>query len=198
MPALIQTHPLTDITAFDVIDGAKGADLLDGTDGDDTISGLAGDDTIYGGKGNDLVQGGQGADLLGAGQGDDTIHGGAGDDTIHSGLGADLLYGDGGADTFVFARLTSSTVDPAGRDTVFFNHGQGDQIDLSAIDADTNTTGDQAFHLVTHFSGAAGELVVHHDHGGYLVEGDVNGDGTADFAIQVHAATALVANDFVL
>jgi hypothetical protein len=34
--------------------------------------------------------------------------------------------------------------------------------------------------------------------GNFVVEGDVNGDGRADFPIGVHSAAALVKGDFVL
>ena len=58
---------------------------------------------------------------------------------------------------------------------------------LAAIDADTGAAGDQAFHLVGAFSGAAGELVVVYNaaSGRTLIQGDVDGDGQADLSIAV-------------
>lgn len=182
----------------DLIEGTRGNDTLNGTDGDDSMYGSTGDDVLQGNKGNDYVQGGRGADSVGGGQGDDTLLGSAGNDTLHGGLGADRLIGGHGADVFSFTALSDSTVDAAGRDTVIFNSHQGDSIDLSAIDADANTAGDQAFHLVSAFSGHAGELVKLDTSHGFMVEGDVNGDGQADFAIAVHTTTGLDGSDFVL
>jgi Ca2+-binding RTX toxin-like protein len=60
-----------------------------------------------------------------------------------------------------------------------------DVIDLTAIDADTGTAGVQAFHLTHGFSGDAGELVLTYDAGADVtrIQGDVDGDGQADFTI---------------
>jgi hypothetical protein len=73
-----------------------------------------------------------------------------------------------------------------------------DLIDLSDIDADVNTAGNQAFHSVASFngfSGAAGELMITKTASGeldtYMMEGDITGDGHADFVIEVHAYTSL-------
>ena len=182
----------------DLIEGTRGNDTLFGTDGDDSMYGSTGDDVLQGGKGNDYVQGGRGADSVGGGQGDDTLLGSAGNDTLHGGLGADRLIGGNGADVFSFTSITDSTVDAAGRDTVIFNNHQGDTIDLSAIDADVIADGDQAFHLVNHFTGEAGQLTKVATAAGFMVEGDVDGDGQADFAIAVHTTTGLHDGDFVL
>ena len=182
----------------DVIDGTRGDDTLIGTDGDDIIHASTGDDIAQGGKGDDYVQGGRGNDSVGGGQGDDTLLGSAGADTLHGGLGADRLVGGNGADVFSFTSITDSTVDAAGRDTVYFNNHEGDVMDLSAIDADTTTDGDQAFDLVKAFNGHAGELVKTVTGSGFMIEGDVNGDGVADFAISVHTTTGLHSGDFVL
>lgn len=181
-----------------VINGTRGDDTIKGTDGDDSIYGSTGNDNLQGGQGDDHVQGGGGVDFVGGGQGNDTLLGGAGDDTLHGGIGADSLVGGQGGDVFSFTALSDSTVDPAGRDTVIFSSHQGDSIDLSAIDADTTTDGDQAFHLVKQFNGHAGELTKVATQGGFMVEGDVNGDGQADFAIFVHSTTGLHSGDFVL
>jgi serralysin len=91
-----------------------------------------------------------------------------------------------------------STSDPLERDTIDgFEHGI-DTIDLSAIDAIPGK-GDNAFTFITGaFTGHAGELHVTTSGGGFLVEGDTNGDAVADFAILVRGSTAPTAADFVL
>ncbi len=77
-----------------------------------------------------------------------------------------------------------------------FSHSQGDKIDLHLIDASTKVAGDQAFTFIggANFTGVAGQL---HFQGGIL-SGDVNGDGRADFEVQVKGAASLVIGDFVL
>ena len=98
---------------------------------------------IYGGKGNDYVRAyGAANATLDGGDGADTIIGGRGDDTITGGGGADDLYGGIGDDTFVYLSASGGTA--ASRDTIH-DFEKGDVIDLSAIDADPDTAGDQAF-----------------------------------------------------
>lgn len=190
--------PLFDFS--DLVNDQVGIDdTIQGTDGNDTIVGTRGDDSLQGGKGDDLVQGLKGNDFVGGGQGDDTLIGGKGDDTLHGGIGSDRMIGGNGADVFSFTSITDSTVDKDGRDSIAdFHHGQGDMIDLSLIDADANTDGDQAFNVVSQFSGHAGELVLNQTSFGYNVEGDVNGDGHADFEIAVHTTGSFDSGDFVL
>ena len=69
------------------------------------------------------------------------------------------------------------------------------RIDLSTIDANTHKHGNQAFHFIGshHFGHNAGEL----RYSSHIVQGDVNGDGKADFDIHVNASH-LVQGDFLL
>ena len=66
-----------------------------------------------------------------------------------------------------------------------FNPGQGDVIDLRGIDANVNAAGNQAFHVVDAFTGAAAEAVAVQSKGYATVLFDVNGDGSSDFSLQV-------------
>lgn len=182
----------------DVIYGDGGDNTINGTDGDDTIFGSLGKDELRGGLGDDHVQGGAGRDFVGGGQGNDTLLGGNGDDILHGGQGADRLVGGGGADVYQFASVDDSPEIKIERDRVAFHNHEGDTIDLSAIDADSTTIGDDAFHLVKSFHGVAGELIKVATNVGFLVEGDVNGDGHADFAISVHTIDGLDNGSFVL
>ena len=60
-----------------------------------------------------------------------------------------------------------------------------DTLDLSAIDADTLTAGDQAFVRVGAFSGVAGQYSLTFDavSGQSLLQADINGDSKADLII---------------
>ena len=139
------------------------------------------------GVGNDLnntITGNDGANLLKGMAGDDVINGGAGNDIIDGGVGFDTLTGGAGADTFVFSSLSGST---NAKPDLIMDLTSEDKIDLHSLDADTKTTGDQAFHLVSAFTGAVGELKVTYDSsiGKTVVAMDVNGDGYADSTIKI-------------
>jgi hypothetical protein len=80
---------------------------------------------------------------------------------------------------------------------VFFRRTDGDRIDLSTIDADIDgAPGNQAFHFVPGgigdaFTGADGELRF----SGGLLQGDVDGDRTAD--IEIRIVGTLLAADII-
>jgi beta-glucanase (GH16 family) len=127
----------------------------------------------------------------------EVLLGGGGNDKLIGGGGSDLLKGGAGADTFVFKATSDST--PAAPDQILdFSHAQGDKIDLSAIDANTKHAGDDAFKLVDWFTKTPGQLVdkIHNDV--HVIQGDVNGDGVADFTIYVNTTGSLSGGDFVL
>ncbi|HEY5723550.1 MAG TPA: cadherin domain-containing protein [Allosphingosinicella sp.] len=151
------------------------------TELEDTISGMGGNDTI-----------------LGAG-GDDIIDGGTGSDVITGGLGADLLTGGAAADRFTYNSVNESSV--AAPDTITdFSRGEGDKISLSAIDANSIAANNQAFTFIgtNAFSGVAGQLRYEIVGGETRVSGDVNGDGVADFLIQLSDPVTLISSDFIL
>ena len=190
----------------DTLIGGAGADLLVGSLGDDRLDGGAGFDTasyaeVSGGVDIDLRQavqhtgsagvdtlvsienlvGGGGADHLVGDDGINVLTGGGGADTIEGGDGSDVLSGGGGGDIFVFG---------AAHDTgdAIIDLDASDRIDLSAIDADTGKAGNQAFHLVDHLTGHAGELMVARDPvtGGTIVIGDTNGDLIPDLGMALN------------
>lgn len=158
-------------------------------------------DKLYGNAGANLLSGGAGNDILDGGAGNDVLDGGAGNDVLYGGAGADDLTGGAGADTFTFKALADTTVAVSGRDTIFdFSGTGGDRIDLSAIDANTAASGNQAFTYVgtAAFTGKAGELRYVKAASDTYVYGDVNGDGKADFAIHLDDAVSLAKGYFVL
>ncbi|WP_407644752.1 M10 family metallopeptidase C-terminal domain-containing protein [Defluviicoccus vanus] len=126
---------------------------------------------------------------------------------MNGGAGADVLRGGAGDDTFVYTLITDSAVGVT-HDTVLDFTGvgaaAGDRINLAQIDANALAAGDQAFNFIgtAAFTHVAGQLHAVAANGGVdsLIQGDVNGDGIADFEILVKGATAAawVAGDFIL
>jgi serralysin len=192
-------------------------------------------ENVIGSRFDDTILANSAANRLEGGDGHDEIRGGLGNDVIIGGRGGDVLYGDngilaevGGADTFVFTsfqdssrnpRLTSEfvpTVPIPGFDvdTIMDFEPGIDKIDLSAIDANSQVSGNQAFRLLDwdeQFTGTPGELyVVDYDAQEQWesetlavtkVLGDIDGDGQYDFNIQVRmpeSALGLTAADFIL
>jgi Ca2+-binding RTX toxin-like protein len=157
-----------------------------GSEFDNIIRSRAGDDTLFGYVGMDILDGGTGNDIL---------FGGTGDDILEGGLGFDIMNGEAGADTFTFRSHLESLFGTQEDQLPDFSAAEGDKIDLSAIDAST-AAGEQAFGFIgtnVAFNGVAGELRFNASY----VEGDIDGNGIADFRIAVNASS-MVAADFVL
>jgi Ca2+-binding RTX toxin-like protein len=130
----------------------------------------------------------------------DTLTGGAGNDSISGGGGGDALRGGAGNDVFRYNDLSDSNgTTNTTRDRIL-DFASGDIINLGNIDAIAGG-GDDAFSFIggAAFSNVAGQLrSADNGNGTYTVEGDVDGDGVADFAILVTSAAPLGAGDFVL
>lgn len=173
------------LTGTDAING-RGNDLdnlIVGNDAANSINGLLGNDKLFG-RG-----------------GDDVLNGAEGDDYLEGGAGRDRHYGGTGADSFVFRDGDFASAVPAGADQIHdFSSAEGDRIVLDAVDADTLTTGDQAFAFIgtNGFSNVAGELRYEQDGTNTYLSGDTNGDGIADFVIRLDGLHTLSATDLVL
>lgn len=206
----------------DTLNGGGGDDWLEGGAGNDRLDGGAGNDTASYATAAKAVQvtldtaktqqtHGAGRDTLfnvenlsgssfddkleGDGR-SNTLWGQAGNDILTGAGGADDLWGGAGADRFAF-RAASDSVTGA-RDVVHdFNRAEGDLIDLSDIDAVPGGK-NNAFTLVNPFSNAAGQLMVTAEGDHFVVQGDLDGDGVADFAISVFSASGLGPPDFIL
>jgi Ca2+-binding RTX toxin-like protein len=149
---------------------------------------------------DNVISGNNGVNSLGGGGGNDTLWGYGGNDTLIGGAGKDTLIGGTGNDTFLFAGgdFGGATTVTADRITDFT--GGQDKIDLTQLDANTLSGGDQAFSFIgsAAFSGTAGELHYQQIGGNTYISGDTNGDGLADFMIKLDGLHTLVSADFGL
>lgn len=170
------------------LNGNSGANILNGQDGNDTLSGMDGADRLLGQGGADNLQGGNGADWL------------------QGGADRDVLTGGADADSFVFDDGDFS--DPSPDRIADFSQAEGDRIRLNFVDANTaNGTADDPFSFIGTgpFTHVAGQLRYQQYAGGpgadddiTIIQGDTDGNGTADFAIRLNGLHTLVAGDFVL
>ncbi len=179
-----------------IVDG----DVLLGL-GNDTFSGLSGSvlGKIVGGSGNDKMFGGVSDDAILGNVGDDNLRGAGGDDVLTGGVGRDYMKGGAGADSFIFTVIADSLA-TAQRDHILDFVRGSDVVSVSGIDARTGVAGNQAFTFIGDdgFNGVKGELRYVKGAVNTVVSGDTNGDGNADFSIQLDGRYNLTASDFIL
>jgi VCBS repeat-containing protein len=204
---------LTGDAKDNILAGGDGKDVLDGGAGIDTVSYEGVSSAIFANLATGKVKNitGEGKDnltntenltgsafndgLTGDGGGN-VLKGGGGGDTLTGAGGADTLVGGAGADRYVF--ITTADSPTGARDAILdFSHADGDRIDLSAVDAITGKN-DNPFTLVSAFTHVAGQLTAAFTVDHYVVQGDVNGDAVADFAINVYSSSTLVSGDFIM
>ncbi len=189
----------------DLVSGAARGDMFGGvalgTEQRDTMSADIAGKAYYfnAGAGNDMVTGGIEADFLVGGAGSDILRGGRGDDSFIGGGGADRLSGSTGDDRFIYAATGDSGTTATTRDLIT-DFKSGDLIVLTAIDANMGTMENDAFSFIgtDGFTGVAGQLRQFADGSDTVIEGDVNGDGMADFQIGLAGNPALTSADFLL
>lgn len=209
----------------DMVNGGAGNDTVVAGAGDDRIVAEAGDgddsyfgDEINGGSGIDTLDmssilanvsvnlgtglGGYGS-AMSTQTGSDTLWGienvvtGAGNDTIAASTAVNVIDGGAGQDTFVFGSAAAAQGD------MIVGFEAGDKLDVSAIDADAGTAGNQSFTLVNGGQSAGvGQLLVSHEtraDGDYtVVEGNLGNGNEADFKISLKGTHDLVSTDFSL
>ena len=181
----------------DSLIGDLGNDKLYGGDGNDQLFGGGNMDELFGGRGNDYLDGGEDADKLYGGSGNDSIIGGKGNDLIYGGNGVDTLSGGEGADIFFYV----STLDSG--DTITDFTLNVDKIDLSALDANSNVTGNQVFafsnsmnviaNSVSWFKQSSGDVTK------TIIQADTDGNtSTVELYIELTGNIDLTASQFVL
>ncbi|KPF93880.1 hypothetical protein IP81_01730 [Novosphingobium sp. AAP83] len=125
--------------------------------------------------------------------GNDTISAGAGNDQLFGGAGFDILTGGAGNDMFVFESVADIGNNALIRETIT-DFALGDMLDFTAIDANTGQNGTQRFVFIGDAAfTAAGQI--RYVNG--LLEGNVNADLAADFAIAMTGSPVLTAGSFV-
>jgi serralysin len=136
--------------------------------------------------------GGSAKDYLVGNDVSNKLSGNGGNDVLNGLGGDDILTGGAGADDFRFMQNS-------GNDKITDFTTGVDKIRLTEIDANTGVAGDQAFTFIgaSAFSGVAGQLREFTQGGDHIVAGDVNGDGLADFTINLGGATAVVSDFFL-
>jgi Ca2+-binding RTX toxin-like protein len=214
----------------DLLEGGHGNDVINGGAGTDTASyanasgGVAVDlaaGTAMGADGNDTLTaveniiGSAHGDMLTGDGGVNALNGGGGNDTLTGGGGADNLTGGIGADTFRFTATSDSAsgasdviADFSGKHVLVLDSkgklvkaaGQGDKLDLSAIDANTLVAGDQAFTLSSKFTGVAGQAYSSYDAATNRTSlfMDTDGDKVANATIVLLGNVNLQGSDFTL
>ena len=138
------------------------------------------------------AKGGSARDYLVGNQVSNKLYGNGGDDVLNGLGGDDFLTGGAGADQF---RFTANS----GNDKIMDFVSGTDKIHLTEIDANAGVAGNQNFTFVgaSAFSGAAGELRTYAQAGDNYLAGDVNGDGVADFTINLGTGS-VVSTDLFL
>ncbi|MGB0854228.1 MAG: calcium-binding protein [Pikeienuella sp.] len=158
-------------------------------------------DHLRGSANGDELRGGAASDRLVGRAGDDTLDGGSGTDMIYGGRGIDVMTGGGGRDRFIFFNERHSGVGEGQRDIITdFSVEDGERIELSRLDADLTQARAQAFSFIgeDEFS-AAGQLRFDQSSGtSTIVQADIDGDGFADFEIELTGLIDLTAANFLL
>ncbi|MGE8322866.1 MAG: M10 family metallopeptidase C-terminal domain-containing protein, partial [Pseudomonas sp.] len=152
------------------------------------------------GTGNSLANtltGNSAANVLYGGVGNDILSGGAGNDRLGGGAGKDVLTGGVGNDIFDFNALSETGLTSTSWDVISDFVRGSDKIDLSTLDANTATTGNDAFREIignTSAFSSPGQLKVANG----VIYGNTDVDNTAEFAIQLIGVTSLATSDFIL
>ncbi|EPX85008.1 M10 family metallopeptidase C-terminal domain-containing protein [Salipiger mucosus] len=164
--------------------------------------GSASADNLRGDAGVNVLEGGGVSDRLYGRAGDDVLMGGSGADALYGNLGTDTMTGGddvGRRDRYIYFQTQESGTGAGNRDVITDFVAGEDRIELSRFDADTTQGFKQAFDWIGNagFS-AAGQLGYRYEEGNTIVQADFDGDGAADFEIELTGTMDLTADDFLI
>lgn len=195
----------TGLDGVDSYDGGKGADIARFFYWNDIGQGgiivdmtLATGQVINDGFGNtetmkriEGIDGSQFDDQIKLGKANGWIYADAGDDRLEAGTGQQWFSGGDGEDTFVFAALNTLGNKDTRDEIDDFSQSDGDQIDLAGI-------GGLFFGGEGAFSGEEGEIRYTIADDKTIIAIDTDGNGKANFQIQVNRAVELEESNFIL
>jgi hypothetical protein len=180
-----------------IIDGLGGNDKITAYDNWMNDSKNTGNVTIYGGDGNDKID-----PYVEKGVATAKIDGGNGNDILSFnvfGRTQNMLIGGGDADYFTSVYYPYDNTKIGSVEIIDFSSKDGDKIDLSQMDANTKTTANDAFVLIspTTLFSAAGQLKYNPITN--ILEGNTDTDfSTVEFSIKLLGVSSLSDTDFVL
>jgi len=221
-PTLLDDFIVIDNLGVDPVSGTfaglpDGATFLTAFAGLNFLDGVFFEIDYQGGDGNDVTlttvgehyTGNSAANVINSGDGDnvmlglggkDTLTGGVGSDDLTGGGARDTLTGGNGADNFIYTAVGDSRAKKGQFDIITDFVLGFDLMDLSQVDANSKQNGNQTFKWIgkQQFHDKAGELRYEAHDNRVLVQGDTNGDGKADFQIQLNSLSTLSADDLIL
>jgi len=201
-----RTDTIIDTGGWDTIRATVGIDLEDYPEIENLTMAIdySGRSLLGNASDNELIDWG-GSNRLDGRDGDDYLNAGAGNDLLIGGLGTEFMLGGQGRDRFDFRSVEEIGTGETTRDVIWDFKPTGDKINLGSIDANEQFAGNQAFQLLgfAEFTGKAGELRWVYEQRAdlsavTLVEGDTNGDGVADFQLELNGRLPMYAADFIL
>ena len=187
--------------SYSLID-TDGAGVSGGNVENLTLTGNA----VINGTGNNLkniLTGNNAANILTGNAGADKLVGGGGADQLTGGPGADILIGGTHADRFIFLNVSDSGPRITNRDTINdFNGNKGDRIDLSAIDADTSTAGNDIFIALQQGNSFTNSFIntasLYFDQTEKILYANNDNDAQADFSILLTGVAGIALSYLVL
>lgn len=164
------------------------------------INSRIGEDIVGTSRSDDLLGTASAEKIFGRG-GYDIIHAGAENDRLIGGVGMDTLWGEAGADIFTYKSAAESPSKNGKFDFIMdFDRGEGDRIDVSAIDANVTKKGNQTFHFDKQGDGwgNTGQMSWWINDGQTLIYGNTDKDAKAEFYAVLDGVIHLRASDFIL
>ena len=179
-----------------------------GKGGDAEADTLTSIENLVGSERDDALTGNAFANRLEGGDGSDDLRGDDGEDLLVGGAGGDRLFGGSDRDIFDFNSVLDIGKKKGLRDVIGDFEHKTDRIDLSTIDANGSKKGDKSFKFIkkegSDFHDKARELIWERiDKKGTskdvtLIQADTDGNGKADFKLELTGLHKLSHVDFDL